>query len=276
MSAVLKPKRITDRKVILECKKDYCEYCGRPAQGEPHHIRPRSLGGSDIKENQIQLCFDCHRAVHDGKLSYTVLVPIVAKREDVSVPDVYAAIEWPMPDDVQFETENPALTGLAGYTLDDMIQAYISLQVDEDDVKWQKAAICAALLEGFGMKASQVASLLGCSAANVRVMAKVFMAFPDSDDRVIAMSFTHHKIAVQYAPENPQEWVEKAADNEWSTRQLTEAIRGNESEEARKDIKKGKTEMIKRLTLEVLAEGGEEAKCLIAELLQILKEKSVV
>ena len=61
MSTIPKPTRIISKKTVQECRKNYCEHCGKKATGEPHHVRPRSLGGSDIKENLIQLCFDCHR-----------------------------------------------------------------------------------------------------------------------------------------------------------------------------------------------------------------------
>ena len=36
--------------------------------GEMHHVLHRSCGGPDSQENCLALCWDCHRAHHDGKL----------------------------------------------------------------------------------------------------------------------------------------------------------------------------------------------------------------
>lgn len=31
----------------------------------PHHLLPRSLGGTNDPSNGVGLCFECHRGVHD-------------------------------------------------------------------------------------------------------------------------------------------------------------------------------------------------------------------
>lgn len=272
MTAIPKQKRIVSNKTIQECRKDYCEYCGARARGEPHHIRPRSLGGSDTRPNLIQLCAECHTKAHSGKLSHTDLIPIVAKREGVPVEEVYKTIGWPVPSGATLQAEAPGLAPMAGRTLEDIIQLYITLEVNADEVKWQKAAICVALLDGFKMSPAEVSSLLGCSPAYVRIMAKIFTAFPEEESRIPTLSFTHHKVAVQYAPENPQEWVGKAADNEWSTRQLEEAIRSNESREAKQEVRRQKAEKAIRFAKEILQEGGEIAAELRRKLIEIIKE----
>lgn len=79
--AVPKVVRIKDKKVITAERKPYCEVCGAPAYGEPHHIEPRGSGGPDIRENLIQLCWRCHyEKVPAGKLSKDYLFEIVARR----------------------------------------------------------------------------------------------------------------------------------------------------------------------------------------------------
>ena len=46
-----------------------CRYCGDRNGLHPHHIVFKSHGGPDTLENLITLCaWNCHRAVHDGKL----------------------------------------------------------------------------------------------------------------------------------------------------------------------------------------------------------------
>ena len=66
----------------------YCERCGQPAHGGPHHIKHQIQGGDDIKPNLIRLCFDCHRGVHDARYDWRELVAIVAQREGKTVQEI--------------------------------------------------------------------------------------------------------------------------------------------------------------------------------------------
>lgn len=268
-----KPKHIHSRQTIQDCRKNYCELCGRPAQGEPHHIRPRSLGGGDVKLNLIQLCFDCHRAIHDGKLDRRNLIAIVARREQVDVAEVYKALNWPVPDGAKYANPVPGTSRLAGMTLDDLIQAYVNLQGDEDDVRWSKGALLVAALDGFGLKPNQAASAFGCSAAQCREMARTFRAFPDEGTRIPSLSWYHHRLAAK--TDDPAGWIARAADNDWSTRQLAEAIKGAESVEARKDVLSAKAERALRYAEEVLKEGGSVAEWLGRKLGQVLAKYPV-
>lgn len=43
-----------------------CAVCGRTEDVEVHHLRPRKLAGTDLPENLIPLCSECHRLVHHG------------------------------------------------------------------------------------------------------------------------------------------------------------------------------------------------------------------
>jgi len=45
----------------------FCQYCGSNNAVSAHHIIFKSQGGDDSLDNLICLCFDCHRAVHDGR-----------------------------------------------------------------------------------------------------------------------------------------------------------------------------------------------------------------
>ena len=42
-----------------------CKICGIYTEAPPHHILPRGRGGSDVKENLITLCVDCHYKKHN-------------------------------------------------------------------------------------------------------------------------------------------------------------------------------------------------------------------
>ena len=37
-------------------------------QAHLHHIKRKSQGGSDEWDNLELICYDCHRAIHDGRL----------------------------------------------------------------------------------------------------------------------------------------------------------------------------------------------------------------
>lgn len=59
----------------------YCERCGKPGHGGAHHIRYKSQGGGDIRENLIRLCAKCHSDIHNARYSRNDLIAIVAERE---------------------------------------------------------------------------------------------------------------------------------------------------------------------------------------------------
>lgn len=51
--------------------KPACEVCGKLAD-DIHHIKPKGMGGSKLKdnpENLIALCRDCHDMAHANELS---------------------------------------------------------------------------------------------------------------------------------------------------------------------------------------------------------------
>lgn len=89
MNPVPKVVRLRDPKAIKAARKPFCENCGGPAYGEPHHIIPRSCGGADHRLNLVQLCFKEHYgAVATGELKPEQLFAIIAKREGMAVEDV--------------------------------------------------------------------------------------------------------------------------------------------------------------------------------------------
>ena len=70
----------------------YCERCGAPGHGGMHHIRYRSQGGSDIRENLIRLCMYCHRGIHAARYSRVELIDIVAQREGKAAREITETI----------------------------------------------------------------------------------------------------------------------------------------------------------------------------------------
>jgi hypothetical protein len=87
----LKPQRLVDPAAIEAAKKPYCERCGAPAFGEPHHVVSQGSGGPDQKLNLIQLC-TCHDKAHRGLISKDELFSIIAKRERMTPEEVKDAV----------------------------------------------------------------------------------------------------------------------------------------------------------------------------------------
>lgn len=68
-------------KKLINAKKHNCEYCGKKnCYTNTHHIRSKGAGGDDTENNLIELCGDCHRAVHDGIIKKEELLKIVKRR----------------------------------------------------------------------------------------------------------------------------------------------------------------------------------------------------
>lgn len=90
LAAVPKHKRIRNRALLKAMREEipYCERCGAPGHGGMHHIRYKSQGGSDIRENLIRLCMYCHRGIHDARYNRMELIAIVAQREGKTAQEV--------------------------------------------------------------------------------------------------------------------------------------------------------------------------------------------
>lgn len=97
-----KHKRIKDKKVIAAIRTNCCEVCGAYTTIEPHHVNTVGAGGGDIKENLIQLCTEHHIAAHDGALSKSELIEIIAQREGRSINEIYVINRRAMGYDVPF------------------------------------------------------------------------------------------------------------------------------------------------------------------------------
>ena len=41
-----------------------CQVCGSMQNLQVHHLKFRSQSGSDVEQNLITLCADCHKGVH--------------------------------------------------------------------------------------------------------------------------------------------------------------------------------------------------------------------
>lgn len=259
-------RRIQNRSVIQSIREEAefrCEYidpatgqrCGREAPGEPHHIRTRGAGGSDIRENLIQLCGEHHRAYHDGHIDRHHLILVVAEREGKTAEEIYGILGLLPTDSPPTEKENPK-EGLEP-TLEELIAAYHQLDEQEQEVRWTKGQLLDAMLKA-GAKAGFLSSQLGVSTAQIRELVKVYRAFPEESTRIPSLSWYHHRIAAN--SQEPQKYIAVANDEGLSTRELRKKILEDEGkvnivqEEEDKEMKKA--ERLFKQVEEFLASGG--------------------
>lgn len=84
-----KHKRTKDHKMIQAMRGNTCERCGKWTTIEPHHVFTVGAGGGDLRINLVQLCTDCHIGAHSGSVTRDELLDIIARREGMSVDEVY-------------------------------------------------------------------------------------------------------------------------------------------------------------------------------------------
>lgn len=264
-----------------------CEYCGAFAEkgNHRHHIRHR-VGNHkeinlDIKENLICLCWKCHAEVHNGTIKRWQLIEIVARREGKTPEEICETIgllvDKIMPTDYIFEDEtNP----LHGRSLEDVAQEYTCYDEVESAAIWAKAEILYYIVEHMKKNGSklkdiyrQLSPCVGCAPETIKVRAKTFQAFPEPHMRAQDKSFTIHRIAA--ATEEPEKWIDIACANDYSTRQLTDAITAEKGTKngVTKDVNEAKAARAVRMVKEIL-EYGEEPAAWLREQLSLLLEEN--
>ncbi len=244
---------------------DYCEYCGKPGYVEVHHIKSRGSGGSDHPLNLIKLCVAHHREAQEYRIDKYVLVALVARRESVTPEEVCKAIGLPVPEEFPSPPERQPEP-----TLEELIQACISLKEEAEEIKWVKAQLLYAILTT-GVTASWVASQINASASWVRKLVKTYRAFPSEDMRVPEVGFEMHYIAAM-SPD-PAGYLARAADEGLSTRQLRKLIKEETASDEMKSIIEEEEEKemreARRVLMdaeEVISKGGPAAEWLRNEL----------
>lgn len=160
------------------------------------------------------------------------------------------------------------LADLEEMSLEDISDAYAECLQREEDTRWERGMILAHLLDRRGMLPRAVSSLLGCSPAQVRELAKTWRAFPTEESRARDLSFMHHRLAA--GTENPAWWIDRAVANGWSTRRLREEIRAAQGPGALRDMLREKAERSLRMVREVLVQGGEVSEWLREQLTVVL------
>lgn len=222
MDALIEP-RVENLKVINQIREEAelrCTYvdpaigedCGKPAEGEPHHIRTRGAGGSDIRENLIQLCGEHHRMFHDGNLDRNILIQIVAKREGKEPGEIADILklsyEEPPPPTVQPKIE-------------ELLHAYIQVDEGEQEARFIKGQLLDSMIAA-GATQKYLSSQIGVSPAQIRELVYVYRAFPDRTLRNPALSWYHHRVASRSS--DPHKHLALASDQHLSIRDMRKEI----------------------------------------------------
>lgn len=208
----------------------YCQICGLRRDIQVHHIRSKGAGGGDEPENLVLLCAYHHRLVQDH----------IIRLEDCELLG----------------------TRVPGY--EELIQRAVDCLQNEQEARWTLGAICAVLVNVLQAQKGDVASQLGCSARYVSELVRTWEAFPTEEARNPELSWQHHRLAA--STEAPAEWLARAADAGWSTREMQEAIREAQGEKQEQSKEMKKAERAFSLVREVLSAGGEAAEWLYQEL----------
>lgn len=234
-----KSKTIKDPKAIEKARKNFCQVCGKYQETglHVHHIKTKGSGGEDTGENLVTLCYECHTKVHAGTISL----------------DDITALEMP--------------------PLEHVLQIFIDAKDSEESSRWAQAAALVVLRDGLKVKTREISSLVGISPALVREMSRTFNAFHDESTRIPDLSFYHHRLAS--STDNPLEWINKAADEGWSTRQMTDEIKksGSTSTKAMADHSKSKAEKALRTIREIMDECSPVSDWLIDQISDLIPIK---
>ncbi|MCL6477053.1 MAG: hypothetical protein K6T65_01430 [Peptococcaceae bacterium] len=91
--------------------------------------------------------------------------------------------------------------------------------------RWLFAELFASLIES-GVSVAKVAERYKVSQAYVCEMAKTYKAFPEKEGRKYGLDFTYYRLASGAKTGTPHEWMQKAKENGWSTREFDAAIDG--------------------------------------------------
>lgn len=119
---------------------------------------------------------------------------------------------------------------------DDLIQEIINLRIDMYESQWAQGAVCCVLIDRMRAKPSDIAANINCSTAHIRQLLKTFKAFPSEVSRVVELTWYHHVLAS--ATEDPEYWINFAADNQLSTREMSKAIKGETIKDELKEAEK--------------------------------------
>lgn len=208
------------------------------------------------------MCGEHHQMFHDGNLDRHHLIEIVAKREGKTVEEIYDMLKLPMPDkaeEIKPMEERPPI--------EQLIQAYIQLEEQEQGCRWAKGQLLDAVLNT-GTKVTWLSSQIGISTAQIRELVKVYRAFPNEGMRIPGLSWYHHRVAVNSSA--PEKYLAIANDEGLSTREMRKKILEDEGKldtaQSEEDKDQNEAKKLLEKVEKFIAKGGESAHWLREQL----------
>ncbi len=148
-------------------------------------------------------------------------------------------------------------------TLEDWLALLVQGAEHEREGQWFQAQVAYEMVKRFRSRDifRLVASQQNRSADTIRSWVAAYQAFPEEQDRVPTLHFTHHCIAAM--TDDPPYWIARAADEEMTTAQLRAAVRRAKDGYSAAFERKVMEQQIQRLSEEYNSLWGEERQCTV-------------
>jgi len=148
-------------------------------------------------------------------------------------------------------------------TLEDWLALLVQGAEHEREGQWFQAQVAYEMVKRFRSRDifRIVASQQNRSADTIRSWVAAYQAFPEEQDRVPTLHFTHHCIAAM--TDDPPYWIARAADEEMTTAQLRAAIRRERDGYSAAFEQKYMEQQIERQVAEYNALWGAERQCTV-------------
>lgn len=153
--------------------------------------------------------------------------------------------------------------------LEEIEQELLEIRHAGEAVQWTVAALCAEACEH--VSARQVASDIGMSAGQVSRLLRTLRAFPDPASRsdMPGMTFSHHRLAA--TTENPAYWLAQAEAEQWSTRDLEEAIKQAHAADPQAEAARQWAAVVQRVRKGLEAVTGDDQRARVGEVLAVVE-----
>lgn len=150
-------------------------------------------------------------------------------------------------------------------SLEELLQAAVDAREMTDEAQWRLGAICTLLCGKMQVTKGKAAEVLGCSTQRVTSLIRTWETFPAEHDRVPELTWKHHEIASK--TEKPHEAIALAADNQWSIRELSAAVKTVKPEE---EAAMEKAKRARNLVRTVLDHNNTASRWLEAQLRELM------
>ena len=151
-------------------------------------------------------------------------------------------------------------------SVDDILGQLVSVRQQSHEVRFMEGEL-AYYAKRMGVKVGVIAEYINSSKAYVHQIIKVYEAFPTEEDRVPFSELTYSHFKAAAYQDDPTYWMEQAADNAWSTRELNFAIKGKPVVDELRN-----TERLFGKVDRCFEAGGQQARYLLEKLTTLIWE----